>query len=266
MLTRIDGATRVSVIIGTPIRQVRSPEGITRCFQSRGIDAVLVPFEVAPSHVADLIAALAHVASLDGIVVTVPHKQAAFLACRHTTARAKTLQAVNVMRRLPEGGFVGDHLDGESLMTAFATKSVSAAGRSALLIGAGGAGSAIALSLLDAGVTRLVVHDLDHARSMDLVGRLAVVHPGRIAAGAPASADFDLIVNASPVGMRAGDSAPIDTSRLAPATIVADCVTPPGLSALVAAARAKGLVTVTGQEVFDAGADLLADYLLAGTA
>jgi shikimate dehydrogenase len=91
MLARLDGQTRISVIIGSPIAQVRSPEGITRVFQARGRNALLVPIEVAAADVAPLVDALGRVVNLDGIVVTVPHKQAAFACCAEASERARFL-------------------------------------------------------------------------------------------------------------------------------------------------------------------------------
>lgn len=261
MLARLDGATRVSVIIGTPIGQVRSPEGITRVFQQRGRNALLVPMEVAGTDVASLVAALGRVPNLDGVVVTVPHKQAAFACCAEASARARFLGAVNVMRRREDGSFMGDHLDGESLLAALRAKGIDPAGRRALLVGAGGAGSAIGLALVEARVRALVVADIDGSRRDDLVAKLTARFGPCAAAGEADAEGSDLVVNASPAGMRPGDAPPIDATKLAPDMVVADAVTPPGLSGLIAAARIAGAATVTGQEMFDAGAELLADYL-----
>jgi shikimate dehydrogenase len=262
MLSQLDGRTRISVIIGTPIAQVRSPEGITRVFQERGINALLVPMEIAAADVAPLVAALGHVPNLDGIVVTVPHKQAALVCCTATSERARFLGAVNVMRRLADGGFEGDHLDGESLLAALRAKGIDPAGRRALLIGAGGAGSAIGLALVEAGVMQLTIADIDAGRSSDLASRLGQRVGARVSAGDADARGFDVVVNASPAGMRPGDAPPLDVTRLAPDMVVADAVTPPGVSALIAAAQAAGAATVSGQAMFDAGAGLLADHLL----
>lgn len=263
MLARLDGETRLSVIIGTPIAQVRSPEGITRELQARGLNALLVPMEIAPRDVAALISALGRVPNLDGIVVTVPHKQAAFACCDETSERAGFLGAVNVMRRRPDGTFAGDHLDGESLSAALRSKGFDPSGRRVLLLGAGGAGSAIGLALLEAGAGILTICDTNAARREALAARLAVRFPARAQTGDADARGFDLVVNATPQGMRAGDAAPVDITQITSAMAVADAVTPPGVSALIAAARAAGCNTVAGPEMFDAGAALLADFLVA---
>ena len=262
MLARLDGSTRVSVIIGTPIAQVRSPEGITREMQARGHNGLLVPLEVQPADLAGLVEALGKAANLDGITVTVPHKQAAFRCCREVSERARFLRAVNVMRRRPDGTFAGDHVDGESLLLAMRGARFEVRGASALLIGAGGAGSAIALALLEAGAKRLVIAETDHARRDDLAQRLAARFAGAVDTGTAVATGFDLVVNATPIGMRAGDPAPLDTGLLEARMTVADVVTPPGDSALIVAAREHCCTTVTGREMFDAGVGLLTEFML----
>ncbi len=262
MLSHLDGTTRFSVIIGTPIAQVRSPGGITRVFQARGLNALVVPMEVAPADVGGLVGALAKVPNLDGIVVTVPHKPAAFACCADMSERARFLGAVNVMRRRLAGDFAGDHVDGESLLAALRSSGFDPAGSRALLLGAGGAGSAIGLALLEAETRFLAIVDTDMTRRDQLVARLSARFPGRCATGAPEPRGFDLVVNATPAGMRPGDAPPLDVSLLSSGMTVADAVTPPGISALIAGARSAGCKTVTGQEMFDAGVGLLADFLL----
>jgi shikimate dehydrogenase len=165
------------------------------------------------------------------------------------------------MRRRTGASFADDHLDGESLLCALRAKGCDPAGRRALLIGAGGAGSAIGLALIEAGVAELKIADIDAWRSSDLAMRLAARLGARASAGDADAQGFDIVVNASPAGMRPGDAPPLDVTKLAPDMVLADAVTPPGVSALIAAARAAGAATVTGQEMFDAGAGLLADYL-----
>ncbi len=266
MLARLDGNTRVSVIIGTPIAQVRSPEGITREMQARGVNALLVPLEVQPQDVAAMVAALGKVSNLDGITVTVPHKQAAFACCGTVSERARILRAVNVMRRLDDGSFAGDHVDGESLINGLNQLRFDVAGRRALVVGAGGAGSAIVLALIEAQASEVVICDVDTARRDDLLQRMTARFGGRAVGGENNPRGFGLVVNATPAGMRAGEAPPIDPTLIDPGTMVCDVVTPPGKSALIVAAEALGCPTLTGQQMFDAGIGLITDFMLGRSA
>src|SRR5207244_1816148 len=112
MIPAPTGATRLHIIIGDPIAQVRAPAGVSRAFAERGSDAILVPVQVAPVDLAGFLATATRVKNLDGIVATIPHKFACYRACATATERAHFIGAVNLMRRSPDGGWHGDMVDG----------------------------------------------------------------------------------------------------------------------------------------------------------
>ena len=129
------------------------------------------------------------------------------------TPRAASIGAVNILRRAsaePGAGWLGDMCDGEGHVNALHQAGCNPAGRRALLVGAGGAGSAIAHALVDAGVAALAVHDPDAARLSALLGKLAryAAATGKapaLLAGSADPAGYGLVVNATPLGMRAGE-------------------------------------------------------------
>ena len=159
MIPAPTGATRLYVIVGDPIAQVRSPAGVSSAFAARGHDGILMPVQVAPADLPDFLAVAARLKNLDGIVVTIPHKFACYLACASATDRAHFLGAVNLMRRRADGAWHGDMVDGLGFVGAARAKGIDPQGMQALLVGAGGAGSAIARELVKAGVSELAVHD-----------------------------------------------------------------------------------------------------------
>ncbi len=118
------------------------------------------------------------------------------------------------------------------------------------------------LSRLDGSTRVSDIADLDTTCRDDLVSRLAQRFPHAVAAAGLNPAGFDLVVNATPVGMRAGDASPIDTAGLTSRMTVADVTTPPGESALIAASRTVGCRTIDGRTMFDAGVGLLTDYMV----
>lgn len=262
MLEQLSGETRLYFTVGFPIAQVKSPGGITRGFEARGADAVLVPIEVPPDRIDAFFELAAGVANLDGMVATVPYKFRAHAACATVSGRAELLGVANVMRRNPDGGWHGDMTDGIGFCNAVRAKGVDPAGRRALLVGAGGAGSAIGLSLLDAGVAELAVFDLDPGRRDALVARLSTRHRNVAAAADADPTGFALVANASPAGMRPGDPLPVAAAMLAPAMYVGDVVTAPAVPPLIVAARAAGCTTSTGTEMYEAQVDAIADFLL----
>ncbi|WP_399680880.1 shikimate dehydrogenase family protein [Xenophilus sp.] len=258
---RLSGATRVHFIVGDPIAQVKSPQGVTQAFQARGLQAVVVPAHVAPDDLADWLRGVSLAQNVDGVIVTVPHKFASAALCATLSERAAFLGAVNTLRRTAGGRWHGDMFDGLGCVQALRGHGCDPAGRRALLVGAGGAGTAIAHALVLAGVAQLAVHDGDAARRDALVGRLAGLGRCPVAAGSADPAGFDLVVNASPAGMREDDPLPVQAEGLAPGTFVACVVTQPAVTPLIAAARARGLDTSTGNDMFACVRDLMVDFL-----
>jgi shikimate dehydrogenase len=260
----LDGTTAVVPILGDPIAQVKSPDGVTRLLTARGRNTLVVPMHVGPGDFDRLVDALALTPSVTGLIVTVPHKLAAFAHCATSTARAQLLGSVNVLRRNADGRWHGDQLDGMALVRAATAAGCAPAGASVLQVGAGGAGSAIALALLEAGVEELALHDADIRRRDALVRTLGERFPGRVAGRPPELAGRDVVVNATPMGMRPEDPLPIPVDRLTASTFVGDVVTRPAVSPLIEHARRIGCRTQTGLDMFEAVSGLIADFLTDG--
>jgi shikimate dehydrogenase len=262
MLPALNGATRIHVTIGDPIAQVKSPAGITQGFASHGKDAIMVPLQVKPADIEDFFRLAKKLPNLDGIVITVPHKPAAFRHCDTTTDRARVLEVCNVMRRNADGRWHGDMTDGGGFTGALARSGFDPKGKRALQVGAGGAGSALALSLCMEGVSALSLCDSDAAKRDALIARLAR-HGHKVTAVDKADpTGHDFVVNATPAGMREGDPLPVDTAKLDGRMFVADIITMPLLTPLLAAARAKGCRTQNGQDMFNAQGDFITRFLL----
>jgi shikimate dehydrogenase len=262
MTQALSGATRLHFIVGDPIAQVKSPAGVTQAFHDAGHNAVCVPAHVRPADLARWHAGVSLSHNVDGIIATVPHKFACFELCTTTSDRARFLQAVNTLRRNADGSWHGDMFDGTAFVAAIQAKGCQPQGRRALLVGAGGAGSAIAYALMTAGVQALAIHDPDVVRRDALLARLASLGLGQVSVGSSDPTGFDIAVNATPIGMRAGDPYPIDADKLRPEQFVGCVITAPAVPPLIAAARAKGCATSTGSDMFACVRDLMVQFLL----
>lgn len=262
MNLNLTGATRLNVILGDPIAQVKSPGGVTQAFIDRGHDGMLVPVQVDAGDLGALLSVADRLKNLDGIIVTVPHKFACFAHCSSASSRAEFLGAVNIMRRRADGGWHGDMVDGLGFVGAVRGQGYDPRGKRALLIGAGGAGSAIAMALVEAGVRVLAVHDGDAARRDRLIARLKTLDHADIVTGSSDPGDYDLVANATPAGMKAGDPLPVDVTKLSPTTFVGCVITAPAISPLVEAARRIGCPTSTGTEMYNALQSSMVDFLL----
>ncbi|MDD2867865.1 shikimate dehydrogenase [Neomegalonema sp.] len=258
---RVDGETRIFPIIGHPIGQVKSPAALSALMAERGFNGLVIPAHVLPEDLPGWLAQARALRNCDGIVVTVPHKAACLGSCARATARALASGAVNIMIRDGED-WIGDATDGHGYLDGIAAEGFDVAGKSALLVGTGGAGSAIAYEILARGASELALHDIDLARRDALIARLNAAFPGRARIGGVDPRGFALVANATPLGMREGDPLPVRVELLTPDQFVADVVTRPAVPPLIAAARALGCRTMPGSGMFDAQAALLAELLM----
>jgi shikimate dehydrogenase len=258
----LDGRTRVLAIIGDPIAQVKSPAGVTRALAEAGRNAVVLPIQVTSADVDAFIRGFGLAKNVDGIIATIPHKFAAYAHCASATERAHFLAAVNTLRRNPDGSWHGDAVDGVGFVDSMHAVGADPRGKRALVVGAGGAGSAIALALLDAGASALAIHDADAARRDALIARLASLRRAPVGAGSDDPRGFEVVVNATPAGMRAGDPLPVQVGRLAPTAFAGDVITAPAVTPFIEAARRLGCVTQVGGGMFEGVMKRIVAFLL----
>ena len=158
MLDKLSGATRVHIIVGDPIAQVKSPFGMTQAFELNGKDAICIPAQVPTQDLKQWFEGMSLAKNVDGIIVTIPHKFDCHALCATHSPRADFLGAVNTIRRNADGSWHGDMFDGLGYVKAIESKGFSLQNKKGLLVGAGGAGSAIAHAMVLAGVSELAIH------------------------------------------------------------------------------------------------------------
>lgn len=252
----VDGATRLYGIIGDPIVQVGSPRLYTERFRAAGRNAILVPFHVLPDRFDETVRGLKALANLDGLVITVPYKARILPFVDRLMATGEKVGAINVMRRERDGRWTGDMFDGRGLAAAVRRAGHRLEGRRVMLIGAGGVGSAIAVALADAGAASITISDVAPVRAKALADRIARLFPAcRAASGTPTAEDYDMIVNASPVGMAAGAGMPAPLGPLNPATVAFDVVVKAEPTPFMRHARSFGCPTFGGYAMMETQVD-----------
>jgi shikimate dehydrogenase len=258
---RITGATRLYAIIGDPIAQVRSPEVFTERFAATGANAVLLPMHVPVARFDDVVPAIMAVGNLDGLLVTVPFKARMAAFASRLGAAAKCIGAVNALRRDDDGSWTGDMFDGAGFVRGAERKGERLRGRRVVLYGAGGAGSAIAYALAEAGVQSIRIIDAEPVRAESLVEKLEAAFPKCALAAAKAKPDdVDMVVNASPVGMRPGDGMPGDVGPLDAGTLVGDVVIVDPPTALIRHAGRCGCSWVDGRDMHAGQVDAIVNF------
>jgi shikimate dehydrogenase len=264
---KLTGRTRLYAIVGDPIAQVRSPEIYTERFASMGVDAVLVPMHVPERHFDAIVPALLALGNLDGVIVTVPFKQRMVSFAANLGATARAVGAVNALRREADGSWTGDMFDGLGFVRGAEHKGERIRGRKAALFGAGGAGSAIACALADAQVASIDIIEPETHKATALIGRLEKAFPNCAFAIAEHVRDgIDMVVNASPVGMRADDELPGPIGKLAPATLVGDVVIRETPTPMIRLAMRSGCQWVDGRDLFAGQIEALSRFLTSASA
>lgn len=246
----IDGHTELIAHLGFPTHAFRAPMIYNPYFESVGINAVVVPMGCRPEHFAGVLKSVFALENVRGALITMPHKVSVVGLLDEVTPTVKVAGACNAVRREADGRLVGDQFDGEGFVRGLKRKGVQLAGARCLVVGAGGVGSAIAASLAAAAVGSMALHDVDGAAADGLAQRLRTHYPAlEVITGHNDPAGMDLVVNATPLGMNAGDPLPIDMNRLEPRAFVGEVVMKSEMTAFLTAARARGCRVQVGSDM-----------------
>lgn len=237
----ISGTTQLIAHLGYPTETFKAPMIYNPWFEARGIDAVVVPMGVKADVYPQFLRNVFELTNLRGALITMPHKVTTIGLLDACSPTASIAGSCNAVRRRTDGALEGDMFDGEGFVRGIVRKGFAAAGASCLVVGSGGVGSAIAASLAGAGVAAVTLNDCNQASAHALAGRLRE-HYARLAVqvGSADPAGYDLVVNATPLGMNLDDPLPIDVTRLAPTTFVGEVVMKQAMTPLLQAAQRIG--------------------------
>lgn len=246
----ITGKTTLIGHFGFPTEAFKAPMIYNPWFEKNGIDAVVVPMGVRPEDYPTTLKAVFRFTNLRGALVTMPHKVVTNSLVDELTPTAQIAGASNAILLRPDGTLLGDQFDGAGFVRGVQRKGLRLDGARALVSGNGGVGCAIAASLAAAGVAELALYDNFDASSQSLAARLREHYPRLVVStGSNDPAGFDLVVNATPLGMKDGDPLPFDVSRIAPSTFVGEVVMKQAVTPLLAAAQAKGCAVQLGTDM-----------------
>lgn len=245
---RISGRTRLFAVLGDPVKQVRAPEMLNPVFAELGLDAVLVPVHAPATHLREIVQGLKRVPNVDGLLVTVPHKAAARNFADVHSPAVRLAGSTNALGRGADGRWHAENFDGAGFVAGLTAAGYPPAGKRVTLVGVGGAGGSIAAALVLAGVARLNLIDVDPAKVRTALDRLSEHAAGIAREGSdPADDAADLVVNATPLGLKQDDQLPFDPTRLTPGTVVADIIMTPRETRLLRTAADCGLPVHHGE-------------------
>ncbi|KND20184.1 shikimate dehydrogenase [Pannonibacter phragmitetus] len=251
----ISGNTKLIVHLGYPTGSFRAPMIYNPFFEKHGIDAVVVPMGCKAEDYSEFLRLVFRLSNIHGALVTMPHKVTTMALLDEASTTAQVAGACNAIRLDPDGRLVGDMFDGEGFVRGVLRKGRELSGKTALVVGSGGVGSAIAASLAKAGVAQLSLFDGFEPSMLGLAARLRQAYPGlAVNTGSNDPAGYDLVVNATPLGMKEGDPLPVDMSRIDPSAFVGEVVMKTEITPFLAAARERGCQ-------FQVGTDMLFEQI-----
>jgi shikimate dehydrogenase len=246
----IDGRTEILAHLGWPTHSFKAPMIYNPYFEAIGVNAIVVPMGCRPEPFAQVLRGVFALENVRGALITMPHKVSVVDLLDEATPVVKVAGSCNAVKRLADGRLAGDMFDGEGFVRGVQRKGLQLRGASALVVGSGGVGSAIAASLAQAGAATLALYDTQPQVADALGQRLRTHYPAlALRTGSRDPAGFDLVVNATPLGMAAGDPLPVDVDRLEARSFVGEVVMQAEITPFLAAARGRGCQVQVGTDM-----------------
>jgi shikimate dehydrogenase len=249
----IEGRVLVG-LIGANIMRSLSPALHAEAFAAAGIDGYyhLMDVNGLPGRSLDNLFAAVKAAGFAGVNVTIPFKQDVLSLIDTVDDEVADIRAVNAVSIARDGGTRGYNTDRRGFRRSFEEGLGRASSEAAIvvLLGAGGAGRAVAFALMDLGVAAVIVHDSDASRAARLHAALTS-HYGSSRCRLTGNLERDIvaadgIVNATPIGMSGFPGSPVPSAFLRAGHWVADVIYTPIETVFIKAAAAKGARTLTG--------------------
>lgn len=246
---KIDGKTKIVGLIGHPVAHTFSPAMHNSCFAELGLNWIYLPFCIRPENLEQTLKGLGAIENVKGANVTIPHKEEVIKYLDDLSQEASLIGAVNTIS-FSNGKVVGDNTDGKGFIAALKEEGFNPEGKDVLILGAGGAGRAVAVSLAKEGASRITLVDLNIAKAKGLASEIENSFK-EVKAGAAGLKEItleetDLLVNATGCGMKEEDPLPIFSSLLHQGLFVYDLIYNPAQTLLLKESAKKGARTANG--------------------
>ena len=249
-MIKIKGTTKIVGIIGYPVKHTLSPLMHNSAFRHAGLDYVYIPMEVQPADLKRAVQSMKWL-NITGINVTVPYKEEVLSYLDEILTDAGTIGAVNTIHN-SNGRLLGYNTDGEGFIASLKNEGkVKTEGKRVVLFGAGGAGRAIGIKLAGAGISAIHIYDIDLIKLEALTKHIKKTYPKSNVCAIQARElkevvrNADVLINATPIGMRRGDPCVVEPELLHKKLFVFDVVYN-NETKLLKEARKRGIKAING--------------------
>jgi shikimate dehydrogenase len=246
----ISGRTTLIAHLGYPTETFKAPMIYNPWFERHAIDAVVVPMGVKTDDYVAFLRPLFRLSNIRGALVTMPHKVTTVALLDEVSIAAQIAGSCNAILRRDDGSLYGDMFDGEGFTRGAKHKGFDFTGADCLVVGAGGVGSAIAAAIAEERPRLIALCDPRRDVAEGLAARLRGHYPNiEVALRSSDPVGYGLVVNATPLGMKADDPLPFDPARLDPATFVGEVVLKAEMTPLLEAAHRRGCRYLVGTDM-----------------
>jgi shikimate dehydrogenase len=246
----INGDTALIAHLGFPTAAFKAPMIYNPYFAKAGINAIVMPMGVKEEDCEALLRPLFELTNIRGALITMPLKVKIVGLLDEVSTAVKVAGSCNAIRKRDDGSLFGDMFDGEGFVRAAKRKGFKPAGKRVLVVGSGGVGSAIAASFAGSNVGTIGLFDVNGESVSTLAQRLSTYYPDlelRTHSNDPSG--YDVVVNATPLGMKQGDPMPMDIARISPSALVGDVVMKEEMTPFLQAAQKKGCQVQIGVDM-----------------
>ncbi|MAP20730.1 MAG: hypothetical protein CL582_07290 [Alteromonadaceae bacterium] len=261
----LTGKAVFAAIVGNPIEQVASPKIFNQRFDQLGIEAALLPIDIEEQGIKPLLDSFRYTQNFKGLIITLPYKQLVVQYLDTMSNEVRELGSCNVIVKRA-GGLHGELTDGVGMTSAIQKHNINFATCNAIIAGCGGAGSAIAWSLLEAGVSSLSLREtIEFQTKSDGLAKLLSTHfPDRyITSNGNSDMTRSILINATRLGMSKDDPPVFNQSEVSNAIIIGDAVTRADnrLTTLASQAKNCGITCITGQQMAASQSRIISDLI-----
>lgn len=244
----ITGKTKIFGIFGYPVEHTLSPFMHNAAFEALGLDYCYIPFSVRPEDLNISVGAIKAL-NIRGVNITIPHKETIIPYLDELDREAELIGAVNTVLN-KDGRLIGYNTDGRGFVRSIREEGgITPKGKRIMIIGAGGAARAISFSLANEDVEKIFINDIISDKAKELssaVRRKTSTETIYIKDFKEGVGEVDILINATPLGMKKEDPLPIPPEFLSSGILVYDIVYNPPETPLIREAKKKGAKTLGG--------------------
>ncbi len=260
------GSTKIYGCLADPIDHVKAPTIFSSIFKEKNIDAVMVPIHVEKNNLENVITSLKKIKNFEGMTVTIPHKTTIANLCDHLQQDAEFTQSVNWVKFDKDRKLIGNNFDGQGFVTGFLSQNFLLKNKKVCIFGAGGAAVSIACALAKQKIKSLQIINRNFVKANELIKKIKLIDKNLFVETTEYKDnyllnDYDIIINATSLGLYKDDKLPFDVSKTSSETVIADIIMQPSNTELLKQAINLGRSVHYGKYMIDKQIDLVGNFL-----